>query len=124
MKTLVLGALTAANFTLVAAIGITQIGAAMADIPPGILRGTGFEIVDAEGRLRATLTLQNDDADTVLFRLIDPAGQPSVKIAASSTAAGLSFTGGDDLSYIILQADGPEAELKLVEGDRQQVVGP
>jgi hypothetical protein len=124
MKVTPLGALTAANFAMLAAIGISQIGSATADTPPQILRGGGIEIVDAQGRLRASLTLQNDAADTVLFRLIDPAGQPSVKISASATAAGLSFTGGDDLSYIILKADGPEAELKLVEGEREQLVAP
>ena len=72
MKVTPLGALTAANFAMLAAIGISQIGSATADTPPQILRGGGIEIVDAQGRLRASLTLQNDAADTVLFRLIDP----------------------------------------------------
>ena len=94
---------------------------------PGVLRGSGLEIVDAAGRLRASLTIQpatEGASQTVLLRLINADGQPSAKISASSTGSGLSFVGGDDASYILLGADGSKAELKLVEGGRQQVLGP
>jgi len=41
------------------------------------------------------------------------------------TGAGLSFVGGDDESYIILEADGPESRLKMVEqGGREHLVSP
>jgi hypothetical protein len=63
--------------------------------------------------------------ETVLLRLIDGAGQPSVKVSTSDTASGLSFTGGDDLSYIILQANGAEPSLKLsVQGGGEEVIRP
>jgi hypothetical protein len=51
----------------------------------------------------------------VLLRLSQADGQPGVKIAASATAAGLSFVGGDDESGVILEADGPEARLEVME---------
>jgi hypothetical protein len=37
----------------------------------------------------------------------------------------LSFVGGDDVSYIILEADGPETRLKMVgpEG-REKLIAP
>jgi hypothetical protein len=125
----VLGLLTAANFALLAGIGLMQMlpGGAMAQSTPGVLRGSGLEIVDAAGRLRASISIQPEvegTTETVLFRLIHPNGQPSVKIGASMTGAGLSFVGGDDASHIILEADGTETRLKMVEQGRERLVEP
>jgi hypothetical protein len=124
----VLGALSALNFVLLLGIGLTQVLPATAEVGTGILRGSAFELVDAQGRVRASLAVQPEvegASETVLFRLIEPNGQPSVKISASMTGAGLSFVGGDDESYIILEADGPEAQLRMVEPNgREQVVSP
>jgi hypothetical protein len=125
----VLGLLTAANFALLAGIGLMQMlpGGAMAQSTAGVLRGTGLEIVDAAGRLRASISIQPEvegTTETVLFRLIHSNGQPSVKIGASMTGAGLSFVGGDDASHIILEADGTETRLKMVEQGRERLVEP
>src|SRR5688572_9614001 len=114
----VLGALTALNLALLLGIGLTQVLPATAGVGTGILRGSAFELVDLQGRVRASLAIQPEvegSSETVLFRLIEPNGQPSVKISASMTGAGLSFVGGDDESYIILEADGPKAQLRMVE---------
>ena len=123
-----LGVLTAANLVLLLGIGLTQILPATAQGGMGILRGSAFELVDPRGRVRASLSIQPEvegASETVLFRLIHPNGQPSVKISASMTGAGLSFVGGDDESYIILEADGPESRLKMVEQDgREHLVSP
>ncbi|MER8434024.1 hypothetical protein [Mesorhizobium caraganae] len=122
-----LGAVTAVNLILFAATGLMQILPAEAD-GAGILRGSGLEIVDGEGRLRSSISIlpaAAGEAETVLFRLIPPNGQPSVKIAASTASAGLSFVGGDDVSYIILEADGPETRLKMVEPEgREKLIAP
>lgn len=124
----VLGALTAVNLVLLAGIGLTQILPAKAQDGAGILRGSGLEIVDREGRLRSSISIQPataGEAETVLFRLIPENGQPSVKISASVVSAGLSFVGGDDKSYIILEATGSESQLKMVEPDgREKLVAP
>jgi hypothetical protein len=41
------------------------------------------------------------------------------------TGAGVRFVGGDDESYIILEAEGPESRFKMVEQDgRQHLVSP
>jgi hypothetical protein len=121
-----LGALTALNLALLLGIGVTQILPATAQT--GVLRGSSFELVDSAGRLRASITIQPEvegASETVLFRLIQPNGQPAVKISASTTGAGLSFVGGDDESYILLDADGPETRLKLVEQNgRETVISP
>jgi hypothetical protein len=93
-----------------------------------VLRGSGLQIVDGEGRVRASLGVlpaSSTESETVLLRLIDPNGQPSVKIATSDTASGISLVGGDDLSYLQLRADGPQSSLKIGEpGNRQRVVTP
>lgn len=127
-REVVLGVLTAANLVLLLGIGLTQVLPAIAQGGMGILRGSAFELVDPRGRVRASLSIQPEvegASETVLFRLIHPNGQPSVKISASMTGAGLSFVGGDDESYIILEADGPESRLKMVEqGGREHLVSP
>jgi hypothetical protein len=93
-----------------------------------VLRGSGLQIVDSQGRVRASLAVlpaSTSGSETVLLRLIDSNGQPSVKIATSDTASGISLVGGDDQSYLQLEADGPQSSLKIVEpGNRQQVVTP
>jgi hypothetical protein len=121
-----LGALTALNLLLLLGIGATQILPATAQ-DSGVLRGSAFELVDAGGRVRASLSIQppaEGASETVLLRLIQANGQPAVKISASATGAGLSFVGGDDQSYIIRAADGPETELRMVEGGREQLALP
>ena len=124
-------ALTGVNLVLLSGLLAAHAWPAAAQGSPGLLRGTGLEIVDAQGRVRASISVLPPDAagaaagDTVLLRLIDGAGQPSVKIATSDVAAGLSFTGGDDLSYVVLQADGAHPQLKLsVQGGGERLVQP
>jgi hypothetical protein len=127
-REVLLGALTAVNLVLLGGTGLMQVLPAKAQDGAGILRGSGLEIVDREGRLRSSISIQPaaaGEAETVLFRLIPENGQPSVKISASVASAGLSFVGGDDKSYIVIEADGPESWLKMVEpGGREKLVTP
>ena len=121
----ILATLTALNLVLLAGIGLMQILPARAQDGAGMLRGSGLEIVDREGRVRSSISVlpaKAGEAETVLFRLINENGQPSVKISASTASAGLSFVGGDDKSYIILDAAGPETRLKMVEPDGREKV--
>lgn len=121
------GLLTAANFVLLAGIGVSKVLPATAQDMPEVLRAGGLEIVDREGRLRASISIQpavEGTTETALFRLIHPNGQPSVKIGASMTGAALSFVGGDDFSHIILEADGGETRLKMVEDGRERLIEP
>ncbi len=122
------GALTAINLALLAGIALTHILPASAQNNTGILRGSGLEIVDGQGRVRSSISVlpaADGQAETVLLRLITEAGKPSVKISASNKSAGLSFVGGDDESYVILDADGPETRLKMVEPQgREKLISP
>ena len=63
----------------------------------------------------------------MLLRLITERGRPSVKIAASEEAAGLSLAGptGTKDTYVILEAKGTASSLKLRnENGREQVLKP
>ena len=124
----ILGALTAVNLVMLAGMVLTQILPARAQDEPGILRGSELQIVDGQGRVRSSISVlpaKDGQAETVLFRLITQDGQPSVKIAASTASAGLSFVGGNDESYVILDAEGPKTRLKMVEPQgREKLIAP
>ena len=128
-------ALSVANLALLVFLLLSNAGPAVADGGAPVLRGRGLEIVDAQGRVRASLavlpgTLQANGetgAETVLLRLITERGRPSVKIGASEQTAGLSFAGptGTSDTYVILQSDGRASSLKLRNEDgREMVVRP
>jgi len=128
-------ALTAVNLVLLLFTVAQQLRPAFAQSEPPVLRGRGLEIVDAQGRVRASISVLppakspngDEQAETVLLRLITERGRPSVKIASSEPASGLSLAGptGTKDTYLILQANGTSSSLRLRNEDgREQVVGP
>jgi hypothetical protein len=93
------------------------------------LRGRALEIVDDQGRVRASITVLEPSSrlprSTVILRLIDPNGRPEVKITASEQGGELGFIGDSDTTQAHLAADGPNASLKLINKDgKQQVIKP
>jgi hypothetical protein len=97
-----------------------------------VLRGRALEIVDDQGKLRASISVLpattfkptgKDYPETVIFRLIDAKGRPEVKIGASEEGAGLGFVGRGDETQVKLEAQEGECSLVLVnkEGKRQEV---
>ena len=106
-------ALGAVNLALLATLLVQGRPAAAAD---EVLRGRSLEIVDADGRVRASIGLVRAglaEPEVVLLRLIDGSGQPSVKISTSGASSGMSLVGGDDESYVLIEAAGPRPQLKL-----------
>lgn len=100
-----------------------------------VLRGRSLEIVDDQGRVRASLsvlpagTSAKGDRypETVLLRLITEQGRPSVKISSSEEASGVSLAGPSDTkdTYVILEARGASSSLKVRNEDgREQIVKP
>jgi hypothetical protein len=109
--------------------------------PATVLRARGLEIVDDQGKVRASIQIMpegparkadgstvNDGKiypETVLFRLIRRDGRPSVKISTSEEGSALTLGGGIDPTYIVLSADGGTPSLSLTNKDgRLQVVQP
>ena len=127
--------LVALNLALLS-LGLTQqLRPAFAQGQPPVLRGRALEIVDSQGRVRASIsvlppsrsTSGEEQSETVLLRLITERGRPTVKIGASEPTSGLSFAGptGTKDSYLILQTKGTTSSLKLRNEDgREQVVTP
>jgi hypothetical protein len=98
-----------------------------------VLRGRALEIVDERGKVRAQLRVFLPDPkhklpsgdpypETVLLRLIDPNGRPSVKLATDVRGGGLYLGGAEDPTMARLGAEGAEAHLELVNKDRQEKV--
>ena len=128
-------ALTAVNLALLLLSVAQQLRPAFAQSEPPVLRGRALEIVDGQGRVRASISVlppgkaANGDeySETVLLRLITERGRPSVKIGSSEPNSGVSLAGrtGTKDTYVILQAKGTTSSLKLRNEDgREQVLGP
>ena len=130
-RTLVL--LTALNLLLLGLTLMQHIRPAFAQGELPVLRGRGLEIVDARGRIRASISIMppsradTGSSETVLLRLITERGRPSVKIGTSERQSGLALVGptGTSETYVVLKAEGTSAQLKLrAEDGREQVVKP
>lgn len=100
--------------------------AATVDVP-AVLRGHALEIVDARGKVRASIAVMQEDPkviwkgkpypETVLLRLISPDGRPNVKLGASQMGSALLIGGQSDPTYIQVLAEGGESTLKLINKD-------
>jgi hypothetical protein len=137
----VMSILTLANFGIAIFLLFHHITSVEASSPATILRGRGLEIVDGQGRVRASIQIQLEGPahmadgsvakdgkiypETVLFRLIRPDGRPSVKIATSEQGSALTLGGGIDPTYIVITSEGGEPSLSLINKDgRQQLIKP
>jgi hypothetical protein len=136
-----MSALTLVNFGIVIFLSLHHIASVEASSPATVLRGSGLEIVDAQGKVRASIQIVSTGParmadgsvakdgkiypETVLFRLIRPDGRPSVKITTSEQGSGLTLGGGIDPTYIVLDAEGGAPSLSLTNKDgRLQIVKP
>jgi hypothetical protein len=128
-------ALTIVNLALLLLTLMQQMRPAFAEGAAPVLRGSGLEIVDGQGRVRASITVlpagksQGGEAypETVLLRLITERGRPSVKISTSEESSGLTVAGPTNTNdtYVILQSKGAVSSLKLRSEDgREQILKP
>lgn len=137
----VLIVLTLVNLGILAVLTFSQIRTAQASGSAPVLRGSGLEIVDAQGKVRASIQVapagprrfadgsveKNGKifSETVLLRLIRPDGRPSVKIETSEKGSGLSLGGGVDPTYVVFNVKGGEPSLALTNKDgKQQLIKP
>jgi hypothetical protein len=124
-------ALTAANLVLLAWL-LSQLGPAQAQAAAPVVRAQALEIVDQQGRLRASLNIQPASThqgehypETVLLRLIDPNGKPIVKLGGAVGSAGLGLNDGSDTTYALIEAKGADAYVRLTTTDgRKQIIKP
>jgi hypothetical protein len=105
-----------------------------ADAKPGMLRGTGLQIIDSRGKVRASITQMPAIPDVVmpdgskgypesiLLRLIDSNGRPSVKITATDEGAGFSFTEAKGNAYANMIVRKGAPVMKFVDGQGHEKV--
>jgi hypothetical protein len=141
-STYALAVLTLVNLGMMVMVLFHPTAPVEASGPSQVLRARGLEIVDAEGKLRASLSIipagpaRGSDGrlmepsgkiypEAVVFRLIRPDGRPSVKIATTEQGSAISLGGGIDPTYIVLASEGGETSLALTNQDgRRQIVKP
>ena len=98
-----------------------------------MLRGRGLEIVDARGRVRASISVMPEEKsangsavpETVLLRLITDRGRPAVKISTSEGGgSGMSLAGptGTHQTYVSIGAKDTSTTLKLKNEDGKERV--
>jgi hypothetical protein len=124
-------ALTLVNLGLMVFL-LTRVAPPEAHGAESVLRAHALEIVDDQGRPRASIKIQpggtaNGKAypETVILRLIDPNGRPSVKLAGSEQGAGLGLVGEDDSTHVVLKAEEGSASLKLAsKAGQARVIQP
>ena len=96
-----------------------------------MLRGRGLEIVDAKGRVRASISVMPEEKsangstapETVLLRLITERGRPAVKISTSEAGgSGMSLAGptGTHQTYVSIGAKDTSTTLKLKNEDGKE----
>lgn len=135
MKPRILFVLTALNLALLLLTVAQQFRPAFAQSELPVLRGRGLEIVDTQGRVRASIEVLppiksqkgEEEAEAVLLRLITERGRPSVKITSSEPASGLSFAGptGTKNSWLTLGSNATTSALKLrSENGREHTIAP
>ena len=122
---------------LLLALSMGQSRAVVADGVAPILRGRALQIVDDNGRIRASITVLPADPavkmpdgttgypETVLLRLISSQGRPNVKLAASERGAGLVLGGEANPTFVQILAEGTGTSMKFSNGDgREQILKP
>lgn len=137
-----LSVLTLVNLGLLIFFLAHQSAPVLAGNQEPVLRGRAIEIVDAQGKLRASLSVipkgpsRRDDGtpidpngkvhpEAVVFRLIRPDGRPSVKIATTEDGSGIDLSGRIDPTYLVLSAERGETSITLTNKDgHRQVVKP
>ena len=128
--------LTMLNLVILMCVLLRANSAPSAEVAP-VLRGHALEIVDDHGRVRAMIKVFPDNPtvkmpdgtmgypETVLLRLIDSKGAPTVKIAATEDGSAVSLGGESNPTHVQLLARGMSTSLKLVNKDgREQLIKP
>ena len=116
--------LSAGNLVLLAFLLLQSCTVAANETAP-ILRGRGLQIVDDNGRVRASISILPPDPnvkmpdgtngypETVLLRLITADGRPNVKMAAMDSGSGLLLSGEEDPTYMQVLSEGGTPKLTL-----------
>ena len=117
----VLIALTVLNLVLLVFL-LTQLRPVSAQGVAPVLRGRALEIVDEQGKLRASISVLPNagTGNLAILRLMDPVtGRPSVKLSTSEKGSGLMLLGDTKTqgTWVILEAEGQANKVRLKNED-------
>ena len=122
--------LTVVNAVLLIVL-LAQLRPLTAQGTPGVLRGRALEIVDEQGKLRASISVLGPNeqiGNTAVFRLMDPVtGRPSVKLSTSEKGSGLMLLGDTSTqgTWVILESTGQANKVRLkTENQPEQLLKP
>jgi hypothetical protein len=124
--------LTLLNLVLLCGLALDRVQSALAHPSPlPVLRGRALEIVDDQGRLRATIGVLSSSVvdskrypETVLLRLIDPKSGPVVKIGAASNGGAIGLTDGADRGVQVFAHDTGSFVRIVDRAGRERVIRP
>jgi hypothetical protein len=122
--------LTVINLVLLVFV-LAQMRPATAQEVASVLRGRALEIVDGQGRIRASISIEapivvdgQPFPESVLLRMNDPNG-PRVKIDASSRGTGARFSDGSGTGAVGLAATVTGSSVKVTSTDgRERLLQP
>ena len=122
--------LTVINALLLAVLLTQYDRPVLASDTPAMLRAQGLEIVDAQGRVRASITVfpakteanGSTSSETVLLRMMTERGRPAIKISTSEEGSGMALVGptGTHQTYVSVGAKGNETTLRLKNEDGRE----
>jgi hypothetical protein len=124
--------LTFLNLLLLSGLALDRVRPAFAKqttLP--ILRGSALQIVDSQGRTRATIGVLPPSIvdskrypETVLLRLIDPTSGPVVKIGAAADGGALGLTDGANRGVQVFAHDTGSFVRIVDRAGRERVIRP
>ena len=124
-------ALTAINLVVLLIVLFLISSSSKSDGVPTVVKARAFELVDAQGRVRAEIKVLPAEPDfkmpdgskgypeTVILRLIDSKGGPNVKLAATEDGSGLVLGGDSGYVQILSRSKNPSVKLNAKSGKEQ-----
>ncbi len=126
-------ALTAINLVVLLVVLFLISSSSKSDGVPTVVKARAFELVDAQGRVRAEIKVLPAEPDfkmpdgskgypeTVILRLIDSKGGPNVKLAATEDGSGLVLGGDSGYVQVLSRSKNPSVKLHAKSGKEQLI---
>ena len=134
MKTRLLTALTLVNLVILLVVVFLISSSSKPDVVPTVVKARAFELVDANGRIRAEIKVLPAEPnatmpdgtkgypETVILRLIDSKGGPNVKLSATEDGSGMVLGGDSGYVQVLSRSKNPQIKLASKDG-KEQVLG-
>ena len=128
MKTRLLTALTIVNVVILLVVVFLISTSSKSDVVPTVVKARAFELVDANGKVRAEIKVLPAEPDvkmpdgtkgypeTVILRLIDLQGGPNVKLSATEDGSGMVLGGDSGYVQVLSRSKNPQIKLASKDG--------